>query len=61
MALTVKGLIFHEFKSNELRENHKVATWNLRMISACFSKQRKTKKCCVEVSGRKTLWMCAHF
>jgi hypothetical protein len=42
-------------KLGGLHEKHAVATWNLGTISAFASRQRKTKKTCVEMAGRRTL------
>jgi hypothetical protein len=33
MPLTANGLNFDKFNSKELREEHKVATWNSRTIT----------------------------
>jgi hypothetical protein len=52
-----KGGNFDEFKSGGLREKHAVATWNLGTIPAFAYRQRKTKKTCDEMAGRRTFRM----
>jgi hypothetical protein len=53
VASTASGY-FDKFKSGGLHERHAVATWNLGTISAFAYRQRKTKKTCVEMTGRRT-------
>jgi hypothetical protein len=44
-------------KLGGLHEKHAVATWNLGTVSAFALRQRKTKKICVEMAGRRTFRM----
>jgi hypothetical protein len=53
VALTEKGLNFHEFKFEEVHEKNAVAIRNLGIISAFAWRQGKTKKTCVEAAGRR--------
>jgi hypothetical protein len=54
-AASTTGGNFDEFKiGRRLHEKRAVATWNLGTISAFDRRQRKTKKTCVEMAGRRT-------
>jgi hypothetical protein len=55
--LAQQGVILKSLKSRGLHEKHAVATWNLGTISAFALRQRKTKKTCVEMAGRRTFRM----
>jgi hypothetical protein len=44
-------------KSGRLHEKHAVATCNLGTIAVFALRQRKTKKTCVEMAGRRTFRM----
>jgi hypothetical protein len=54
-TFTAEEFNFDEFKSGGLHEKHALATWNLGTIPAFAWRNRKIKKSCVEMAGRRDL------
>jgi hypothetical protein len=54
-------LNFDEFKSGGLHGKRAVTTLKLGTISAFASGQKKTKKTCIELAGRRTFRMHTDF